>query len=175
MLGATSIAAFDEGTAESEVAANLYPSLRDAILSSHPWNFATRQVWLARLEEGPVADHPSAFQLPNDALRAISAGHHARGRGIPYRILGRTLHCDASGIVLTYVARVAEETFPAFFVQALITRLAAEFCLPLTESTSRAEALHRLAEIELRRARTADAQEEAPKALEDFTLIEVRR
>ncbi|MBI5164416.1 MAG: hypothetical protein HY985_11000, partial [Magnetospirillum sp.] len=63
-LGAGTIASFDEGTAESEVSANLYPPLRDALLSSHPWNFATGQVGLPRLVAEPVADFAYAYQLP---------------------------------------------------------------------------------------------------------------
>jgi hypothetical protein len=40
-IGAHSIASFDEGTAEAEVAAGLYATVRDTVLSAHPWNFAT--------------------------------------------------------------------------------------------------------------------------------------
>ena len=76
--------------------------------------------------------------------------------------------------MLTYVFRPDESAFPPFFDQALIARLAAEFCLPLTESTTRAEALHRLAEAEFRRARLIDAQEETPPAVGDFTLLGAR-
>lgn len=174
MIGATSIASFDEGTAEAEVAANLYPSVRDAVLSSHPWNFALRQVWLARLVATPTADFGNAYQLPGDCLRTLSAGANARSRGLPFRVVGDTLHSDSDEVVLTYVARVDEAYFPAFFSQALIARLAAEFCLPLTESTSRAEFLYRLAEDEGRRARLADAQEDSAPAFQDFALVEVR-
>jgi hypothetical protein len=53
-------------------------------------------------------------------------------------------------VTLTYVFRAEEAAFPAFFAAALVARLAAEFCLPLTESASRAEMLHRLAEGEMR-------------------------
>ncbi|WP_425429102.1 hypothetical protein [Azospirillum thermophilum] len=56
----------------------------------------------------------------------------------------------------------------------LIARLAAEFCLPLTESGSRAEALAALAEAEFRRARLIDSQQDSQPGFEDFTLIEAR-
>ncbi|EKV27059.1 hypothetical protein C882_1988 [Caenispirillum salinarum AK4] len=174
-IGATGIASFDEGTAEAEVAANLYPSLRDALLSSHPWNFATAQSALPRMAAVPAADFANAFQLPPGFLRALSAGAGASGRGLRYRIHERRLHTDADAVTLTYVFRPGEEAFPAFFDQALIMRLAAEFCLPLTESTSRAELLHKLAEEEIRRARLIDAQEDTPAAIQDFSLIEARR
>lgn len=175
MIGAASLSSFDDGTAEAEVAANLFPSLRDALLSSHPWNFATRTAWLARLAEAPAADFEAAFALPDDCLRALSAGLGPASRGLVYRVAGRALHCDGDVVVLRYLARVGEESFPAFFDQALIARLAAEFCLPLTESTSRAEFLIRLADEEARRARLIDAQEHTAEALGDFPLVDVRR
>ncbi len=173
-LGAGSMASFDEGTAEAEVAANLYPSTRDAMISSHPWSFATGQVDLARLTSAPVADFAYAYQLPADFLRALSAGIGGRGRGMEYRISERRLHTNAPEVTLTYIFRPAELEFPPFFDQALIARLAAEFCIPITESTSRSESLTRLAENEFRRAKMIDAQQDTPGRIEDFTLIEVR-
>ncbi|HSV27967.1 MAG TPA: hypothetical protein VLL76_00370, partial [Candidatus Omnitrophota bacterium] len=159
-IGAATIASFDDGTAESEVAANLYPAVRDALLSSHPWNFATGQVTLPRLAAQPVADYAHAFQLPADFLRALSAGVSGRGFGLSYRIAESRLHCDSDEVVLTYVFRPDELSFPPFFDQALIARLAAEFCIPLTESTTRAEFLYRLSEDEFRRAKLIDGQQD---------------
>lgn len=173
-IGAATIASFDEGSAEAEVAANLYPPVRDALLSAHPWNFATGQVTLPRLAALPVADYAYAYQLPADFLRALSAGIGGRGFGIPYRIAESRLHTDADEVVLTYVFRPDELTFPPFFAQALIARLAAEFCIPLTESSARAELLYKLAEDEFRRAKLADGQQDTPQAITDFPLIEVR-
>ena len=174
-LGAASIASFDEGTAEAEVAANLFGHIRDAMLSAHPWNFATAQTRLARLSDEPVADFIYAYQLPADFLRALSVGSGGRGRGAEYRIAERRLHTNLSEIVLTYIFRPAEEEFPPFFDQSLIARLSAEFCIPLTESTSRSETLNRLAEIEFGRAKTIDAQQDTPGRIEDFTLVNVRQ
>lgn len=173
-IGATPVTSFAEGTAEAEVAAALYPPTRDALLSAHAWSFATAQAGLRALAEPPLADFGTAFALPNDFLRALSAGTGRRGRGIPYRIQGDRLLADAPGVVLTYVARPAEEAFPPFFDHALIARLAAEFCIPLTENTGRAEALWRLADAEFRRARLVDAQQDAQPGFEDFTLVEAR-
>jgi hypothetical protein len=173
-LGARPIAGFDEGTAESEVAANLFPSIRDAMLSAHSWSFATAQMRLAQLEHPPVADFSRSFQLPVDFLRALSAGSGARGRGLVYRIVDQRLHTSVSEVFLTYIFRPAEVDFPPFFDQLMIARLAAEFCIPVTESTSRAEMLYRISESEFRRARLIDAQQDTPLAIESFPLVEVR-
>lgn len=69
-IGAQPIASLEEGTAEAEVAANLYPGLRDALLSAHPWSFATAQAALPRLVAVPRADFSHAFQLPPRWWRA---------------------------------------------------------------------------------------------------------
>ena len=174
-LGAQPIASFAEGTVESQVAASLFPSVRDGLVSAHPWSFATAQTTLPRLASDPLADHRCAFQLPPDFLRALSVGRGSRGRGTSYRIVDSSLHTDSEEIVLSYVFRPDESAFPPFFDAALIAALAAEFCLPVTESTSRAELLYKLAESEFRRARLIDAQQDTPQSFEDFSLVEARR
>lgn len=171
--GCRSLTSFEEGTAEAEVAGNLYPSIRDALLSSHPWSFATAQTALGRLEGQPLADYAYAYQLPAGFLRALSAGV-GRGRGLDYRIHERRLHTDAPAVVLTYIFRPEETEFPPFFDQALIARLAAEFCIPLTDSTSRSEMLAKAAEDELGRARAIDAQQDTVQTIDEYPLIGVR-
>ena len=133
-LGAGSIASFDEGTAEAEIAANLYGHIRDSVVSAHPWSFATGQTVLARLSAEPVADYAYAFQLPADFLRALSVGVGERGRGTDYRIAERRLHANTPDAVLTYIFLPDESEFPPFFDQVLIQRLSAEFCIPLSAS-----------------------------------------
>ncbi len=173
-LGANPITSFEDGTAESEIAGALFAPMRDALLSAYPWTFASGQLVLTKLGTAPIADYQNAFQLPNDYLRAISAGSGSKSRGANYRISRGNLHSNYEDITLSYIFRPEEEEFPPFFDIALIARLSAEFCIPITESTSRAEALYRLAEKEFARARQIDAQQDTPNHLENFTLIDVR-
>jgi hypothetical protein len=173
-IGAQPIASLDEGTAEAEVAANLYPATRDAMLSLHPWSFATGQDSLPRLAAAPTADFQYAFQLPAGFLRVLSAGAPGSSQGLSYRILEERLHCNAEQVVLAYIFRPDEAAFPPFFASALATRLAAEFCIPLTEATSRAQLLFSQAESELRAARHADSAQATPRAIRDFPLLSVR-
>lgn len=173
-IGASTISSFDDGSAEAEVAANLYAPVRDALLSSHPWSFAIAQSELSKLADSPIADYSYAYQLPAGFLRIISAGVKGRGRGVNYRIIENRLHANVDNVVLTYIFGPDESGFPPFFDQVLIARLAAEFCLPLTESTTRAEFLIKIAEEELKRAKLIDAQQDQPEAIEEFPLVEVR-
>jgi len=173
-LGAGPIASLDEGTAEARVAAALYGPTRDALLTAHPWSFATAQTSLARLAAVPVADFAHAYRLPAGHLRTLSAGGAGRGAGLVYRLAEDRLWTNAETVSLTYIFRPDESAFPPHFVEALSARLAAEFCLPLTESTSRGELMARLAEEAFRAARRIDSQQDTPPALTHFPLVEVR-
>ncbi|KAA5605412.1 hypothetical protein F1188_10940 [Roseospira marina] len=173
-IGAGPLTSLDDGTAEAQVAGALYPGVRDALLSAHPWTFATAQTALARLSEVPAADFAHAYRLPGNHLRTLSAGAGGSGRGLVYRQAEARLWTDAPAVTLTYIFRPDESAFPAPFVEALAARLAAAFCLPLTESTSRAQLLHQLAEDAVRAARLIDSQQDTPPALAHFPLVEVR-
>ena len=173
-IGARPVSSFADGTAESEIAGALFAPVRDALLSAYGWSFATAQAELNQLLEAPLADFSNAFALPNNFLRALSAGSGTRARGLNFRIASDSLHTDADTVVLSYIFRPAEEAFPPYFDAAIIARLAAELTIPLTENTSRAEAMFRLAEDEFGRARQIDAQQDTPGRLEDFSLVDVR-
>lgn len=173
-IGVDGIVSFEDGTAESEISNNLYGLIRDGLLSSYPWSFATSQKKLAKLSESPMADYQYAYLLPNDYLRLISAGSGNRGLGLEYRIQGNKLHTNSNEVLITYIYRPKEEDFPAFFCEALTTKLAAELCLPLTEDNAKTNLLSKKAEDEIKTARLVDSQQATPKKFEDFTLVEVR-
>lgn len=179
-LGAEPITGFEDGSAEADIANALFPAVRDGLLSAYPWSFATGQRALAQLSGAPVADFAYAYQLPAGFLRALSLGHGAAGqvvpagRGAEYRIHERRIHTNAERPVLTYVFRPDESAFPPYFDKALIDKLSAEFCLPITENTARSELLHKLAERSFQQAKTADAQGQSPGRIEDFGLIDAR-
>ena len=77
-----------------------------------------------------------------------------------------TVNLDGEGRVYIQKTEVPPEE--------LIVRLAAEFCIPLTDSTSRSEVLTRLAESGFQQAKIIDGQQESSVHLEDFSLVEAR-
>jgi hypothetical protein len=84
------------------------------------------------------------------------------------------LYSNSDKIILTYIYRADESEFPPFFETALIMRLAAELCIPLTENTSRFDAMMRIAETEFSKARQIDAQQDKPQRIKKFPLTDVR-
>ena len=173
-IGAKSITSFEEETAEAEVANQLYEPTLQNLLASYPWRFALTQKNLARLTESPVSDYQYAFQLPNDCVRVLSAGQNIKSSGLNYKIVGQKLYTNSETVILNYIRRPEENSFPAFFVDALVGKLAAEFCLPLTESTTRTDYVKKMAETSLSAARLVDSQQNINSSFQDFSLIEVR-
>ena len=178
MIGVSPIASFAEETVEAEVAAMLYPALRDGMLAAYPWRFAARGKWLARLappddEKGQLARDDRQFALPGDFIRLLSLESDA-GQLPEFELRKGVIVCGAERAFLNYVGRMPEASLPVWFDMALMARLAAEFCLPLTESGSRAEYLQKRADTLFHQARLADAQQSTPRRIEDFPLLEAR-
>ena len=173
-IGAKSITSFEEDTAEAEVANQLYESTLQNLLASYPWRFALVQKTLARLTDKPISDYQYAYQLPNDCVRVLSAGQNVKSSGLNYKIVGQKLYTNAENVVLNYIRRPEENAFPAFFVEALIGKLATEFCLPLTESTTRTDYVKKMSETSIATARLVDSQQNTHSSFQDFSLIEVR-
>jgi hypothetical protein len=173
-LGAKPISSFTDGSAESEICGALYGPTKDALLSAYGWSFATGQVELTKLDEETIGGYQSVFALPNDYLRALSAGSGLNAKGLDYRIMRGKLYTNADTVYLTYIFRADEGEFPPFFDAALISRIAAELTIPLTENTSRFETFTKLAESEFARARQIDAQQDRPSRIERFPLTDIR-
>ena len=170
-LGALPIAGFTEPTLEARTAAALYPTVRDTLIAGHPWRFATAEAGLDPADEAPLPGFAHAFRLPDDFLNVLAV---EGGREAGWRIAGGKLHAHAARLRLAYLFRADEAEFPPWFADALAAHLAAAFCLPVTENASRAEALARLAEAALRRARRIDALHDPAPAPARFPLIEAR-
>ena len=129
-LGAAPITSFTDDRTEATLATMLYASTRDALLVQYPWRFAVAQLALTPLQTPPLSEFAYAFQLPADFLRALTVG-----QGATYRIVRNTLHANTPDVLLSYIYQPDESQFPPHFCQALVARLSAEFCLPLTENT----------------------------------------
>jgi hypothetical protein len=173
-IGANSISSFEEPSTEAQVAALLYPLIRDTLLASHPWNFAIVQTPCPKIVDKPVAGFDSRFELPSDCLRVLSAHTDSAGHSIEYKLRSDGVFSNTESLSLTYISRVSEHKFSPFFTTALVSKLAAEFCIPLIDSITRWKWLDSAAQEDLRRAKVFDAQEDSPQRFELFPLIESR-
>lgn len=155
-LGADTITALTDDSAEARAANAQYEKLRDEVLRAHPWNFAVARARLARLAEAPPFGFAWQYQLPSDCLRVLLLND-----GIPaYEVEGRRILTDEESAELVYLRQVTDPNeYDALFREALAYRVAADLAYPLANSTTLAGAMMQLYREALALARAVDGQE----------------
>jgi hypothetical protein len=153
--------------------ANLYYApVRDALLRSHPWNFAVKRASLASsATDTPEFEYEYTYPLPSDFLKMIRTYAESEGFEDDYRIEHGTdgtvlrSHDDAD-VEIEYIARVTDVSrFDPIFVQCLALNLAAAMCMALADNANLLMAIKEELKEITPAARTTDAQEGTPRAM----------
>jgi len=142
MLGADSISNIDTDTTDNAIKCRaVYESVRDELLRSHNWKFATAWKSVAALADDP--DNPGFeynYTLPTApyCLRVLKIEDD-----YPFEVEGRKLLTDESSPVnIKYISRVSNAaTLDVSFVSAYVLLLAIRLCLAITTSRTLKEDL----------------------------------
>jgi hypothetical protein len=173
LLGAQTINSLDEGSDRASLASNLYDSLRDDMLRSHPWNCAVKRVILAPDTEMPAFDYGAQFTLPADWLKTISVG--AEGYEVDYKHESGKILCNGTALALRYIFRnEVEATWDAMLVHAMELKMASELAYPITGSASMADVMYQKLQRHMKQARAVDGQDDPPQTFGDFPLLSSR-
>jgi hypothetical protein len=163
LIGQNPIVSLSDGSANANTADDIYTEVRDDLLRSHPWNFATKRVQLARSSTDPAFEFDYAYVLPSDWLRTISVHDNDAGHGtVLYRteqVASQNVIVSSSdAIYLRYVAVVEDPNFmSADFRRTLSLSLARDLAIPIASSASMRDQYSTEAARALARARSADA------------------
>lgn len=176
-LGAAPINSFDEADPSgsnldtTRLAANLWPTVRTAVLRLHAWNCATSRVLLSPDATAPAFGFAYRFLLPSDWLKTIQIGRDERYR-FAWRSEGRYILCDESALPMVYIFDNRNvESWDTALVQAVELAMAKAMCYPVTKSTSLQDSLAGEFERTVQAARTADGQDDPGETLGDSILI----
>lgn len=179
MVGAQTINSLGDGTDLSDrqrIGVNLYPMVRDYVLSSHPWSICIKRVTLnpdAVTLNDPWNDYANRFTLPPDYLRVISIGE--QGIEADYRIEDGKLLCDDSPIKLRYLYRNDNPAkWTPLLVMAVTLAMRQVLAYPITQSASLEQLIDQAIEPMLRKARAIDSQDQPPEMLGDARLLGAR-
>ena len=173
LIGEETISSFTDDSTAALVAANLYAPTYEALLTQHPWRFASTKSQLSRLSTAPLNQWQYAYQLPSDFL----VSQHVDAGNDNFQIYADKLYSDQSSMILDYTYKPDESFLPAYFTELLEYKLASVFAIPITESTTKAEYYAALVERHLTRAKTIDSQSTpsiGPAALEGSNLVNAR-
>lgn len=180
MLGDSPINSFDEGAEtggfdRARTCKNLWPSVRDFILRSHPWNCALKRDTLSPETASPKFGFSHSFILPGDWLR----NHEINGAKvdhIDYVIESGKLLMDGSTCNIRYIWKnESPETWDSMLTYCAELAVAARMAYSITKSLDVQAAFLNQLKMEIKQARAVDGQDEQPQTLGNFEILTARQ
>lgn len=157
-LGEKPIQLLSDDSVTAQLARTLFEPTVDTVLSMFPWRFATQSIVLTRNSDGD-------FVIPSDVLKIIKCDGQITGNKI-------ITHSDTTNI--TAIVRTEPEAFPGYFAKLIATKLAIEFCIPLTGDINIFKIMSALYESELQSAKFIDSTTSNQSNIDNFSLINSR-
>lgn len=187
-LGDATIASFTDGTDRATLCANIYPTRKDAILSSYDWRFTVTKEQLAIETTDPINEWANAFKLPSariidGPIAVFNSTQVGAGTITGFEIFGDQLFTNEAVIVVDYQTIVDESKWPKYFVEFMTKVLMVELAFPITDQANLREGLFK--EVfglpneagmggMFAAARARNSRESPPVPIRDFTLINAR-
>lgn len=170
-LGGSPILSFEDKSRGAELCRYLYAEVRDELLESHYWSFATRYVTLPKLPDAPPFDFSTAYQLPPDCICV----RQLEGRKSFEVVEGGVLYTDGGSARAIITVRVVDPVhYPALFVEVFARKLAAELAVPLMNSTKLEQAMFKKYLDSFDRATAVDGAEGGRQVNEIDGWLEAR-
>lgn len=158
LIGGETISAFDEGTVESNTAAELWDTVKEGMFG-YRWRFAVKQVQLTRRETAPLMRWDSAYDYPADVETVT--GVLINEQLVPFDRLSDEIHLDAletDTVIAECVVIPPIALWPGWFNQLVVTKLASVFAMPVTEDVAKAQYYENEFSKQFSQARLIDSQ-----------------
>ena len=169
LIGHSTISSFTDPGSGPVVASNLYETTYENMLTLHRWRFATSKAALSRLTATPLNEWDYAFTLPSDYLMMVRVYPDA-----DYELYENKLFSNQQEVEIDYVFKPDESRLPPYFVKLMEFHLAAQFAIPITDNSTKAEEFRKMFEDQLRRAKYIDSQSRPGDAIVDSPFLESR-
>jgi len=157
-LGESSIQSLDDDSVSAQLSRTLFYPVVETLIALHPWRFAKKKINLNKTTDGD-------FLIPSEVIRILKSS----GEVIGDRIISQT-----DSVSVTALIRVPVEKFPSYFASLVATKLAMEFCIPLSGDQNVFQMLVALYESELRAAKFIDSTVSVNSDIAEFSLISSR-
>ena len=165
-LGAKPIISFDDESKEAALMKANYAPIRDAVLESHNWTFATKWLEVPAMADPPLSEFANAYPIPSEVLRIIFVGQNYSNPSNNWRVEGGNIVTNDSSVKIQAVAVVEDPNkFSSLFVQALAQRLAGDLAIAITSSRTLSEHHLKLFQIKLKEAVSRDGLQGQPRRI----------
>lgn len=160
-LKANRILSLDDGSEEANLCNQAWPSVRDAVLASHPWNCSMKLAQLQQSATAPAWKWDYAYPLPSDCIRVFAVAGATEEDVANWEVQSGEVLCNEDAPL--YIAYGRSETDPTKYdpllTKTLEAALAAEIAYPLTVSVTARQAAETMYQNRLREARGVDARQ----------------
>jgi hypothetical protein len=178
-LGDDPITSLTDDTERARLCNAFYTDARDAVLRSHPWNFAITRATLAKLSDTPAYGFNYQYSLPTNpyCLRVLEmeySDYIFKVENVATH--GRVLLTDEGTAKILYVARITDTNlFDSMFIDVLTAKLSVDLAYPVTNSLKVQEQMQKLYQLKLSEARSIDGQEGFIDDLVSDTFTDFRK
>lgn len=157
-LGEKPIQSWGEDTAAANLAQTLFNPTVDTLLAMFPWRFATQSLVLVKNSDGE-------FIIPSNVLRVLKWSG---------KIIGNKIETDADTLEISAIVKTEPESFPGYFATLVASKLAMDFCIPLTGDTNIFRMMASIYESEYQSAKFIDSASSNQSNINEFSLINAR-
>lgn len=173
LVGSKAISDETDNTTQALLTLNLFDDIRDNLLRSHPWAFATMRVKLSPLTKAPPYGYKYEFIVPADLLRLISID--TPQIGLDFRFEGRAILANVNSLNLRYIFRNDDvSSWPPDFISAVKYELATQIAYPITKSEALRQALEQKAQYALIVAKSNNSLENPSQRMPKDPLMQAR-
>lgn len=149
-----------------------FDPIRDALLRSFWWRFASSRVALVEDSSSPDFEWDNQFDLPADflALKSVYGDNLTKDRNVTssFALEGLLLLTNADEVDIRYVAKITDVTlFDPLFVQVLALQLAIQLVMPLAQDQVLMDRLDVKLDKLMRKVRAMDRQETNTQGRDD--------
>ena len=188
-LGAKPINSFADETDRSTLCANIYPNVKDNILSLHDWKFSLSKQELNRKADAPISGYSFEYALPANRLTdaVVTLYDNEQAGAQPFKdfiIQGNGILTEATELFMDYQVNSSSEAgWPPYFVEVVVQAMAVELVIPITDQTGLWDKMFQRVYgtvVEngrggmLGRAMARNSREDPPQVFQDFSLILAR-
>lgn len=160
-LKADRIMSGSDDTETADLCEQVWPSVRDAVLRSHPWNCAMKLAQVQQSSTAPAWKWGYAYPLPADCLRVVEVVGADEEPVETWETVGGEILCnEAAPVYISYVWRETDPTkYDALLCRVFEAAMMAELAYPLTASVTARQSAQALYDERMREARGVDARQ----------------
>ena len=181
-LGQETISSFDDLSTTAQWCRNNYPFIRDAVLESRMWTFATGRA-ISETANLDAWGKDYAHNIPFYWMSVFRVYRNNTGPTVgqeqfpvPWRLEGNKVLTQYPTVYMWGLAYVTDTgRFSPLFVQALAARIAADAAIPLTENRQLQADMWGLYNDKLAEAAARDGQQGTSDTITQSRLTGVRR